>query len=192
MNNNNNFHFITNNKNKNTMGKYKVIHEDIEHIDKEKVAKRTQLSLIAIVLIVLGVAMLIAGAAFEDPNSSLPSTLFIVGAVILLAGIIKFFVSRSCYVYLPTKSRLKLHTVYYDVKVSDDVQNGLSMKRFDDLTRLQQQKDNGVKVETMLSADGEFAATQVLEYVPYTFEAITPVMCFYGEDARKLKAALKI
>ena len=53
-------------------------------------------------------------------------------------------------------------------------------------------KDNGVKVETMLSADGEFAAAQVLEYVPYTFEAITPVMCFYGEDARKLKAALKI
>ena len=40
------------------MGKYKVIHEDIENIDKEKVAKRTQLSLIAIVLIVLGVAML--------------------------------------------------------------------------------------------------------------------------------------
>lgn len=56
------------------MGKYKIIHEDIENIDKEKIAKRTQLSLAAIVLMVVGVIAVIAGATFDDPNSSLPST----------------------------------------------------------------------------------------------------------------------
>ena len=174
------------------MGKYKIIHEDIENIDKEKIAKRTQLSLAAIVLMVVGVIAVIAGATFDGPNSSLPSTFFIVGAVIFIGGLVKFFVSRSCYVYLPTKSRLKLHTLYFDVHASDDVQSCLQMKRFDELANLKQQKDNGVKLEAMFSVDSEFAAVQVLEYVPYTFEAITPVMCFYGGEAKKLREALKV
>lgn len=94
--------------------------------------------------------------------------------------------------YLPTKSRLKLHTLYFDVHASDDVQSCLQMKRFDELANLKQQKDNGVKLEAMFSVDSEFAAVQVLEYVPYTFEAITPVMCFYGGEAKKLREALKV
>ena len=103
---------------------------------------------------------------------------------------IKLLVSRKRYVYLPTKSTLKLVTLYFDVHASDELQNCLQMKRFDELSRIKREKDNGVKVEAMLSGDGQFVAAQVLEYVPYSFEAVTPMICFYREDAGKLSAAL--
>ena len=62
----------------------------------------------------------------------------------------------------------------------------LEMKRFDELNRLKREKDTGIKLEAMVTGDGTFAALQISEYVPYTYEAITPVRCYYGDDARTL------
>ncbi len=172
------------------MGKYKIIHEDIENINSKEIAKQVNISVVAIIIILIALALGACGMAFEDPNSSMPTFLFTTAAILFLCGVIKLLVSRKRYVYLPTKSTLKLVTLYFDVHASDELQNCLQMKRFDELSRIKREKDNGVKVEAMLSGDGQFVAAQVLEYVPYSFEAVTPVMCFYGEDAGKLSAAL--
>lgn len=173
------------------MGKYKVIHEDIENINSKEIAKQTNISIVAIVVMVVGIALGVLGILFDDPNSSMPTFLFTLAALLVFGGLVKLLVSRTCYVYLPTKSRLALSKYYFDVHAGDEVQNCLQMKRFDDLSRIKREKDNGVKVEAMLAADGQFAAIQVLEYVPYSFEAVTPVMCYYGDEAAKVSKALK-
>lgn len=173
------------------MGKYKIIHEDIENIESKEVAKQGYVSMAGLAITVVGLALGAWGMTFENPNSSMPSFLFIVAAILVLGGVIKLLVSRKRYVFLPTKSALKLVTLYFDVRSSDELIDCLQVKRFDGLTHIKREKDNGVKVEAMFSGDGQFAAVQVLEYVPYTFEAITPIMCFYKEDAGKLSAALK-
>ncbi|MDY3032318.1 MAG: hypothetical protein SOR65_00055 [Odoribacter sp.] len=172
------------------MGKYKIIHEDIENINSKEIVKQTNISGVAIVIILGALALGAWGMTFDDPNSSMPTFLFTAAAIFFLSGVIKLLVSRKRYVYLPTKSVLKLETLYFDVHASDELQACLQMKRFDELSRIKREKDNGVKVEAMLSRDGQFAAVQVLEYVPYSFEAVTPVMCFYKEEAGKLSAAL--
>lgn len=172
------------------MGKYKIIHEDIENINSKEIAKQANVSVVAIIVILVALAFGAWGMTFDDPNSSMPTFLFTVSAVLFLGGVIKLLVSRKRYVYLPTKSALRLVTLYFDVHASDALQDCLQMKRFDDLSHIKREKDNGVKVEAMLSGDGCFAAVQVLEYVPYSFEAVTPVMCFYKEDAAKLSAVL--
>ena len=53
-------------------------------------------------------------------------------------------------------------------------------------------KDTGVKVEAMIADDQKFAAVQISEYIPYSYEAVTPVMCYYGEEARLLASYLKV
>ncbi len=47
------------------------------------------------------------------------------------------------------------------------------MKRFDELSRFKREKDTGVKLEAMIASKGDFAAVQISEYIPYTYEAVT-------------------
>lgn len=168
------------------MEKYKTISEDIENVSNRDVVKHSRISGIGVGMIVAAVVCAIAGKSFEDPNSSLPAFFFTVSALLLLAGIVKVFVGRTCYTFKPTKSRLQPFTLYFDVHESVALQNCVEMKRFDGLNRLKREKDTGIKLEAMVTGDGTFAALQISEYVPYTYEAITPVRCYYGDDARTL------
>lgn len=173
------------------MEKYKSIYHDIEEITNKEVVKQTRISLVAAVSLLAAIAAFVGAKAFEDPNSALPTFLFTASAFLLLVGIIKLFTGRNCYLFRPTKSLLKPVTLYFDVHESDALQACMEMKRFDDLHQLKRLKDTGVKLEVMVAHDGKFAAVQLSEYVPYAYEAITPVMCYYGDEARALAAYVK-
>lgn len=173
------------------MEKYKTIQEDIENATNKEVVKQVRISGVAAGLIIGAIVLAIAGKGFEDPNSSLPTFLFTTSAFLFLGGIIKLFISRNCYLFRPTKSRLKAVTMYFDIHESDALQTCMEMKRFDDLVRLKREKDTGVKLEAMIAGDGKFAAIQIMEYIPYTYEAVTPVLCYYEEDAQKLLNYMK-
>ncbi len=173
------------------MGKYKKMQEDIENVTNKEVVKQTRISGSATILLIVAVACAVGGMSFDDPNSSVPTFLFTASVLLFLAGIIKLFVDRSCYFFKPTKSRLKVVTTYFDVLESVNLQNCMEMKRFEDLKNMKRKKDSGVKVEAMITADQKFAAVQISEYIPYTYEAVTPVMCYYNDDARMLLSYLQ-
>ncbi len=86
---------------------------------------------------------------------------------------------------------MKKAIAYFDVHESDALQACVEMKRFEELKRLKREKDTGVRLEAMVADDGKFAAVQISEYIPYTYEAITPVRCYYGEEADVLASYLK-
>ena len=158
------------------MGKFKKLQEDIENVTNKEVVKQTRISGVATIVLIISVACAIGGMSFEDPNSSMPTFLF----------------DRSCYMFKPTKSKLKTMTMYFDVHESDNLQDCMEMKRFEDLKKMKREKDTGVKVEAMIADDQKFAAVQISEYIPYSYEAVTPVMCYYGEEARLLASYLKV
>ena len=166
------------------MEKFKTIQEDIENVTNQEVVKKGKISLVAIALIIIAVILVVVGMGSEDPNASWPSFLFNVAAMLFLGGIVKLFVSRSCWIFKPTNSKLKEMTLYFDVHESDALQTCIEMKRFEDFKQMKRKKDSGVRVEAMVSDDQRFAAVQVAEYVPYSYEAVTPVVCYYGDDAK--------
>ncbi len=166
------------------MEKFKTIQEDIENVTNQEVVKKGKISLVAIALIIIAVILVVVGMGSEDPNASWPSFLFTVAAMLFLGGIVKLFVSRSCWIFKPTNSKLKEMTLYFDVHESDALQTCIEMKRFEDFKQMKRKKDSGVRVEAMVSDDQRFAAVQVAEYVPYSYEAVTPVVCYYGDDAK--------
>ena len=166
------------------MGKFKKLQEDIENVTNKEVVKQTRISGVATIVLIISVACAIGGMSFEDPNSSMPTFLFTASALLFLSGVIKLF--------KPTKSKLKTMTMYFDVHESDNLQDCMEMKRFEDLKKMKREKDTGVKVEAMIADDQKFAAVQISEYIPYSYEAVTPVMCYYGEEARLLASYLKV
>lgn len=173
------------------MENFKIIQEDIINVSNNEVVKKNAISGVAVGLLLAGIGCAVAGKSFEDPNSAVPSFLFTLAVCLFLGAIIKFFVSRNCYLYLPAKSRLYTSTFYFDIHDSNDLQVCMEMKRFDELSRLKREKDTGVKLEAMIAKSGDFAAVQISEYIPYTYQAITPVMCYYGKDAKALVASVQ-
>lgn len=168
------------------MEKYKTIEQDIEQVTNQEVVRQFRISGIGVILLVLAAGCAIGGLAFEDPNSSVPTFLFTVSAFLLIAGVIKLCVHRHCYFFRPTKSRLKPVTLYFDIHEGDALRTCIEMKRFEELKQLKREKDSGIKLEAMVAGDQKFAVVQISEYVPYAYEAVTPVLCYYGEDARRL------
>ncbi len=173
------------------MEKYKTLEEDIENVTNKEVVKQTRLSGIAVITLLIAIGCALGGMAFEDPNSSMPTFLYTMAVFLFLGGVVKLFVDRSYYLFRPTKSKLKAVTLYFDVHESDAILNCMEMKRFEDLKNLKREKDTGIKVAAMLANDQKFAAIQVSEYIPYTYEAVTPVMCYYGDDAQRFATHFK-
>ncbi|NCE71333.1 hypothetical protein [Odoribacter sp. Z80] len=172
------------------MEKFKKLQEDIQDASNQEVVRKTAVSGVAVGILSAAIVCAIIGKMFDDPNSAVPTFLFTLAVFLFLGGIIKLFVSRSYYLHRPSRSRLQALTIYFDIHDGNDLQTCMEMKRFDELSRFKREKDTGVKLEAMIASKGDFAAVQISEYIPYTYEAVTPVMCFYGEDARALRASV--
>ena len=124
------------------MGKFKKLQEDIENVTNKEVVKQTRISGVATIVLIISVACAIGGMSFEDPNSSMPTFLFTASALLFLSGVIKLLVDRSCYMFKPTKSKLKTMTMYFDVHESDNLQDCMEMKRFEDLKKMKREKES--------------------------------------------------
>lgn len=173
------------------MSKYKTIVEDIENITERKVIKQNKISVIALSVFVLGGICAWAGFSIEDPNSSMSTFLFTAAVCMVIGSIVKLCLGRESYLFKPTGSRLQKATVYFDNKESQPLQYCIEEKRFEDLKRMKRQVNTGVKLEAMIASDGKFAAVQLSEYVPYTYEAISPVICFYDTEAENFSKHLQ-
>lgn len=173
------------------MERYTIMPEDIEHVTNRKVVKQNKVSMVAIGFILLAIFFTLGAFSITDPNSSLSTFLLTAAVFLLFGGIIKFCMGRSCYFFKPTGSPVKQMTVYFDNKECQHLKDCMASGKFEVLKHLKRQINSGVKVDAMVAADNHFVAVQLSEYVPYTYEAISPVMCYYGDDARTLSDFFK-
>ena len=174
------------------MEKFKVMHEDIKNIESAEITKKSNISIVAIIVIIAGIVSGMGAMYFEDPNSAMPSLLITLSAIFIIGGIIKLVISHTVYIYKPTKSLLKLKTIYFPNNSCDELQNCLSSNRFDEISSIKQEKNHGLKLEVLVSKDKQFIAVQILQYIPYNFEPISPITCYFNDNAQKLVTALKI
>jgi hypothetical protein len=173
------------------MEKYKKLWEEIEVASNHEVIKKSCVSSKGLLMILIAIGCIVGAKAFEDPNSSMPTCLYTVAAILLLSGIIKICVSRTCYIFNPTKSKLYSKTLYFDAKDEIELRNSLEMKKIEGLKALTKKKDGVIKLELMLTNDGQYVALQLFEYIPYAYEAVSPVWCYYEGDAQQLAAFVK-
>ena len=65
-------------------------------------------------------------------------------------------------------------------------------KTFDGKAEVLPKKDGGVRMDYMVSQDGNFAAVQLLKYVPYAYEPASSVLHYTGEEASAFVNALRV
>ena len=156
------------------------------------IAKRISVSGVLISSVMLLIGILAFASTFElDDKSSTPSmALMVLGTGLFLIGVIRLFWKSKEVVYLPTKSVAKEHSVFFDLKHMDALKNLVNSGSFSADSKIKSEASGNIRMDVILSADKKFAAVQLYQFVPYTYQPITSVQYFTNEKASAIVAFL--
>lgn len=136
---------------------------------------------LSFLMVAAAAAMFFAGETIADKNSSIYLLLVTVAAVLLLIAVVRFLKSNK-FVYKPTGSPLKEHSLFFSPGDLREVTESLSRGDTSALKALYRGQQHGIRLDIVHSKDHKFAAGQVFEYIPHTYEPVSEV--FRIEAAR--------
>ena len=156
------------------------------------IAKRTSVSgvLISSVMLLIGILAFASIFELDDKSSTASMALMVLGTGLFLMGIFRLFWKSKEVIYLPTKSVAKEHSVFFDLKHVDTLMNFVNSGSFSTDLKIKSEASGNIRMDVMLSADKKFAAVQLFQFVPYTYQPITPVQYFTNEEASEVVAFL--
>lgn len=156
------------------------------------IAKRTSVSgvLISSVMLLIGILAFASIFELDDKSSTASMALMVLGAGLFLMGIFRLFWKSKEVIYLPTKSVAKEHSVFFDLKHVDTLKNFVNSGSFSTDLKIKSEASGNIRMDVILSADKKFAAVQLFQFVPYTYQPITPVQYFTNEEASAVVAFL--
>lgn len=164
---------------------FTAIHPDI--------AKRTNIGsmFISLAMLIVGFTAFFTAFQLDDKSSSLSMLLMVSGTALLLMGIFKVFWKSKEMVYLPTGSSTKELSFYFDTRHAGDVSELLKAGLFPVDSVIKSTHSGNVRLDVLMSQDSKFAAVQLFQFVPYTYDPVTPVYYFIGEQASALSGYLQ-
>ena len=156
------------------------------------IAKRTSVSgvLISSVMLLVGILAFASTFELEDRSSTVSMALMVFGTGLFLVGIFRLFWKSKEVVYLPTGSIAKERSVFFDLKHMDQLKEIVKLGTFSADTNLKGGTSGNLRMDIILSEDKKFAAVQLFQFVPYTYQPITSVHYFTNEDASAVVAFL--
>jgi len=156
------------------------------------IAKRISVSgvLISSVMLLIGILAFASTFELDDKSSTTSMALMVLGTGLFLIGIFRLFWKSKEVVYLPTKSVAKEHSVFFDLKHMDALKNLVNSGSFSADSKIKSEASGNIRMDVILSADKKFAAVQLFQFVPYTYQPITSVQYFTNEEASAIVAFL--
>ena len=173
-------HIFTNNLNFNIMAT-QAIDATIFASSHPDIAKRTSISglLISCVMLLIGIL-------------SFASTLglMVLGSGLFLVGIFRIFWKSKEVVYVPTGSIAKERSIFFDLKHMDKLTDLVNSGSFSADSKIKSEASGNIRMDVILSADNKFAAVQLFQFVPYTYQPVTAVHYFTNDAAAAVAAFL--
>ena len=144
------------------------------------IAKRTSVSglIFSGLMLLIGVLAFISTFEMEDRSSTLSMGLMVLGSGLFLIGIFRLFWKSKEVVYLPTGSIAKEQSIFFDLKYMDQLKEIVKSGTFSADTNLRGGASGNLRMDIILSEDKKFAAVQLFQFVPYTYNPITSVQYF--------------
>lgn len=157
------------------------------------IAKRTSVSglIFSCVMLLVGVLAFISTFEMEDRSSTISMGLMVLGTALFLIGVFRLFWKSKEVVYLPTGSRAKEQSFFFDLRNLDKLSEMIKNGSFSADTPVKGEASGNIRMDVILSEDTKFAAVQLFQFVPYTYNPVTSVRYFTNGEATALAAFLK-
>lgn len=156
------------------------------------IAKRTSISsiLFSTVMLVIGVLLFASTFELDDKSSTVSMALMVFGTGLILFGIFRFFWKSKEVVYVPTGSVAKERSIFFDLKHLDQLANLINTGNFSVDSNVKSAASGNIRMDVILTADKKFAAVQLFQFVPYSYQPVTTVQYFTGDRAEAVAAFL--
>lgn len=156
------------------------------------IAKRTSISGIVFSCIMLLIGILSFASTFEleDKSSTISMALMVFGTGLFLIGIFRMFWKSKEVIYIPTGSIAKEQSVFFDLKHMDKLEELVNSGNFSIDSGIKSGTSGNLRMDIILSEDNKFAAVQLFQFVPYTYQPITTVHYFTNGEAATIAAFL--
>lgn len=154
------------------------------------IAKRTSLSglIVSCIMLLIGILAFVSTFEMEDHSSTISMGLMVLGTTFFLIGVFRLFWKSKEIVYLPTGSVAREQSVFFDLKYMDKLSNMVKNGEFADLTEIKGGTSGNLRLDIVLSEDAKFAAVQLFQFVPYTYNPVTSVCYYTNGEASSIAA----
>ena len=115
---------------------------------------------------------------------------FIISTAAILLGIFRLFWKSKEVVYVPTGSIAKERSIFFDLKHMDKLTDLVNSGSFSADSKIKSEASGNIRMDVILSADNKFAAVQLFQFVPYTYQPVTAVHYFTNDAAAAVAAFL--
>lgn len=133
--------------------------------------------------IVISALLFAAGAVCIVVPDSVPVN--ITGYTLAIVGLVLFFVMKTAFKDAETGETLRKTEKYFPASKSESVLKALSTDP-QSIDLSEENKGNGLKVDTYYSTRTGHVFTQLFEYIPYKYEPCSPVYSYDISKAEKL------
>lgn len=147
------------------------------------IAKRTSISglIFSCCMLLVGLLSFISTFELGDKSSTLSMSLMVLGTVLFLIGIFRLFWKSKEVVYLPTGSVAKECSFFFDLKHMDKLADIIKSGVFPMDSDIKSNVSGNIRMDVILSEDKKFAAIQLFQFIPYTYQPVTSV-CYFSND----------
>lgn len=158
------------------------------------IAKRTSVSglIFSFTMLLVGALAFFSTLELTDRSSTLSMALMVLGTGLFLVGIFRLFWKSKAVVYLPTGSITREHSVFFDLKHLDKLTDLVNSGSFSSKLAVKSEPSGNIRMDVILSEDHKFAAVQLFQFVPYTYQPVTEVHYFTNEESSAVATFLLI
>lgn len=128
-----------------------------------------------------GVVSIVLSVLMDNSASTLCMVLLTVGIIFLLFAIYRFFTKSHETVYQPTGSMIRSGSLYMDSAELQRVRQMVEKNDFSGFSKIVCKDGGNGRLDYLVSKDGRFAAVQLFQFVPYTYEPVS-TRCYYTDD----------
>ncbi len=156
------------------------------------IAKSTDTSsmFLSIILILAGIVSFIIYSQLEGVSAKITLTLLVLAMCLLLLGIYVLAWKSKILVYQPTGSKVLKKSVYFNLNEHNKLIKIIKSGEFS-LGAIQTDEKGSIRLDYLISEDGQFVAIQLFQFSTYKFVTDTPITYFRGEKATEVSAFLK-
>lgn len=156
---------------------FSTVHSDV--------VKRVSASsvIVSVVIGAFGIGAFLTSMRMSDASSTMSMLCLTGGTILLLVALFRLFWRSKEWVYIPTGSVTKEGSCFFDVCDLQALNTTMERKSFQSTNEVQVKTNGNVRMDYMISRDKKFVAAQLFRFVPYTYEPVSSVFYFTGNDA---------
>lgn len=147
--------------------------------------------IVSSLIALLGGVAIVGSLSLDASSSTLSIVLLTLGTIFLLVAIYRFFWRSKERIYIPTGSVVYDSNYYFDISDTEQLAAILEKGDFSHQNGIELKMSGNLRMDCMMAKDRNFIAVQLYRFVPYTYEPMTPIYHFTGEQASQLMDCLE-